>query len=292
MSAASAARLLLLGFSWGIGFLFINLAAPSFGPILLVALRVAIGGLVLLAYARSLGLAVHWRANWRLFLALGALNSSIPFVLVAYGQLRVEASLAAILICIAPMFSAVLAHIAGEERIGLRRLAGLVAGVAGVAILLGWAPPDTVTEGFPPRAVAIALILAAALVYSFAAVYSRDTGKRAPGLILAGGSQIGGAVLLLPLLPAFWPTAMPTLEATASMIALALVCSALAFVLYFRLIADIGPVKTLTVNFIAPVFGVGSGVAILGEAFTPSMMAGAAVILVGTWLVLDPLRRS
>ena len=291
MSAASAARLVLLGFSWGIGFLFINLAAPSFGPILLVALRVAIGGLVLLAYARSLGLAVNWRANWRLFIALGALNSAIPFVMVAYGQLRIEASLAAVLICVAPMFSAVLAHIAGEERIGLRRLAGLITGVAGVAILFGWTPPDTVTEGFPPRAVAIALVLGAALVYSVAAIYSRDTGKRAPGLILAGGCQIGAAVLLLPLLPAFWPTAMPTLEATASMIALALVCSALAFVLYFRLIADIGPVKTLTVNFIAPVFGVGSGVVVLGEAFTPSMMAGAAVILVGTWLVLDPLRR-
>ncbi len=288
MTAPNFARLILLAFAWGITFLLIRVAAPVLGPVLLVESRVAIAGLVLLTYARALGLLPEFRARWRMYLMLGALNSALPFVLISYAQLRLEASFTAVLISTSPMFSALLGHALGEDRLSLRKLAGLGAGVAGVAILLGWHPADTASGNVLPRTASIVLVLGAALVYAIAAAYTRRQSGKAPGLMLATGSQLGAAALLLPLVPGTWPNAAPTVEAIACMLVLALLSSAFAFVLYFRLIADIGPVKTLSVNFIAPLFGVAGGVIALGEPLTASMVAGAAVILAGTWLALVP----
>lgn len=287
MTPASLVRLVLLAFCWGIAFLFVRVAVPEIGPLLLAELRVLIAGLLLLVYARSLGLLPDFRRHWRLYLLLGSLNSALPFVLIAYAQLRLEASLAAVLVSTAPMFSAVLAHVAGDERLNMRKLIGLAAGVAGIALLVGWTPSDEPAGSTLSKTTAIALVLCGALVYAIAAVYTRGRSGRAPGLILAAGSQLGAAALLLPLVPLAWPAAVPGAQAIACTLALALVSSAFAFVLYFRLIADVGPVKTLTVNFLAPVFGVAGGVIVLGEPLTVSMLAGAAVTLGGIWLTLD-----
>lgn len=290
MSPASLVHLVLLAACWGSAFLFVRVAAPAVGPVMLVEWRVLLGGLLLLAWARWLGHAPRFARHWRLYVGLGALNSAFPFALVSWAVLHLEASFAAVLVATAPLFGALLAHLTGEERLRPRKALGLVGGVIGVAVLLGWSPQGAED---PLRWAAVAAAMGAACLYAFAAAYSRRHAGAASGPVLAAGCQLGAAALLLLMLPldaliAGPATAPLTPAVIGSMAALVLFSSALAFILYFRLIADVGPVRTLTVNFLAPLFGVAGGVLALDEPLTPAIGAGTAIILAGMWLVLTP----
>jgi drug/metabolite transporter (DMT)-like permease len=196
------------------------------------------------------------------------------------------AAFAAILVATAPLFGALIAAVWAGEPLTARRVGGLLAGVAGVALLVGWNP-----TGAPlPPAWAIAATLGAAALFGVAANYTRLRIRDIPPLVTAAGSQLCAGALLLPLVAAVPPVAMPSAIEWASALALALLSSALAFLLYFRLIANVGAVKTLTVNFLSPLFGVSGGVLLLGEPVTANMVAGTAVILAGTALVLRTAR--
>lgn len=293
MPLRSMLDLLGLSLVWGLAFLFIRVAVPVLGPPLLVELRVLVAGLVLWAWVRMLGLHLGTVRDWPRFMMLGLLNSALPFLLVSYAELRVEASLAAVLVATTPLFSAVLAHLVGEERMDARKATGLTVGIAGVAILAGWSPGSRSVDDW----LALAALVGAAMVYACAGVYSRRRGAGTPPAVLAAGSQLGAAVLMLPLVEGHWPAALagatpaallqaPLAGALLCALALALLSSALAFVLYFRLIAAVGPVRTLTVNFLSPAVGVAGGVLLLGEPLTPAIVLGLAVVLAGTWLVL------
>lgn len=296
MPPASLVHLVLLAACWGSAFLFIRVAAPAIGPVALVEWRVALGGLLLLAWAawlhRAPGFLRGFARHWKLYLGLGALNSALPFALVSWSALRLEASFTAVLVATAPLFSALLAHASGEERLRPRKAAGLAAGACGVAVLLGWSPAASTD---PSWWLAVAAALGAAMLYAVAAAYTRRHAGAASGPVLAAGCQLGAAALLLLMLPldpliAGPATAPLTPAVIGSMAALVLFSSALAFILYFRLIADVGPVRTLTVNFLAPLFGVAGGVLVLGEPFTTAIAIGTAIILAGMGLVLAPGR--
>jgi drug/metabolite transporter (DMT)-like permease len=280
MSAADVGRLALLAAVWGLAFVFIRVAVVPLGPFALVALRLAIASVVLIIYVRWLGVALRGPGRWRKYAVVALFNSAVPFTLIAFAQQELTASYTVILVSTSPLWAALLAAAVLDEPLGLRRGAGLALGIAGVALLAGWSP-----AGAPPPAWTIACGLVAAALYAVAGVYTRLAVRDIPPLATAAGSQLAAAVLLLPFVPFAPPAAAPTLLEWANVIALALASSALAFILYFQLIRNIGPVRTLTVNFLTPVFGVGGGALLLGERITANMIAGTGLILLGTALV-------
>jgi drug/metabolite transporter (DMT)-like permease len=192
------------------------------------------------------------------------------------------AAFAAILVATAPLFGALIAAVWAGEPLTARKAGGLVLGFVGVALVVGWNPADAAL----PPAWAIGATLGAAALFGVAANYSRLKAGGIPPLAMAAGAQLSAGLLLVPFIALVPPVAMPSPVEWGNALALALLSSGLAFVLYFRLIADVGPVKTLTVNFLSPLFGVSGGVLLLGEPVTANMITGTAVILAGTALVL------
>lgn len=286
MSAGDVGRLVLLAAVWGLAFVFIRVAVMPLGPVALVEMRQVIAGMVLVLYARSIGLSLEVRNRWRIYLPIALLNSALPFVLIAAAQRELTASYTVILVSTSPLFAALISAVALDDPLTLRKTGGLVLGIAGVALLIGWNPSAL---DLPPLW-AIAAVLAAALLYAIAGVYTRIRAQGIPPMATAAASQLASAALVLPFVAVGPPAAMPTALEWLNVIALALLSSALAFILYFQLIRNIGPVKTLTVNFLTPLFGVGGGALLLGERITANMLGGAAVILVGTALVLGGAR--
>jgi drug/metabolite transporter (DMT)-like permease len=288
MSPADAGRLVLLAAVWGLAFVFIRVAVMPLGPVALVELRQVIAGVVLVLYARSIGLSLDVRDRWRVYLPIALLNSALPFVLIAAAQRELTASYTVILVSTSPLFAALISAVALNDPMTLRKTSGLLLGIAGVALLIGWNPAAL---NLPP-VWAIGAALAAALLYAIAGVYTRIRAQGIPPMATAAASQLASAALVLPFVVVAPPTAMPTALEWLNVVALALLSSAAAFILYFQLIRNIGPVKTLTVNFLTPIFGVGGGALLLGERITSNMLGGAAVILVGTALVLGGAARA
>ena len=287
MSAADLLRLVMLAACWGLAFVFIGVAVHPLGPCALVEVRALLATLVLFVYARLSGARLDLGRHWRLYLIIGALGSAIPFVLVALAQTVLSASYSVVLLSIAPLLSALVALVWLGERPTLRKTSGLLLGLAGVALLTGL----RTDHGDAPPLWAVLIALAAAALYGVSAVFSkRNAGGIAP-LALATGSQLGAAILLLPLALAFPPSAAPTVIEWLNVVALALFSSALAFILYFHLIDSIGPVKTLSVNYLTPVFGVAGGVLALGEPLTANLLGGMALILIGLTLVIGSAKR-
>jgi drug/metabolite transporter (DMT)-like permease len=288
MSAGDVGRLVLLAAVWGLAFVFIRVAVMPLGPVALVELRQVIAGVVLVLYARSIGLSLDLRDRWRIYLPIALLNSALPFVLIAAAQRELTASYTVILVSTSPLFAALISAVALNDPLTLRKTSGLVLGILGVALLIGWNPAAL---DLPP-VWAVGAVLAAALLYAIAGVYTRIRAQGIPPMATAAASQLASAALVLPFVAVAPPIAAPTLLEWLNVIALALLSSAAAFILYFQLIRNIGPVKTLTVNFLTPIFGVGGGALLLGERITANMLGGAAVILVGTALVLGGAARA
>lgn len=277
MTAADAARLVALAAIWGASFLFVRIAAPVIGPVATADLRMLIAGAALLLYYAVSGFDAQWRLRWREYLAIGALNSAAPFLLYAYAALELSVGLLAVLNATSPMWAALLGALLLREPLTPTRAAGLAIGMAGVAMVSG-AEAST-------RWLSIAAGLGAALCYALTGIALRRWGRGAPARGMAVGTQLTGGLLLLPLL-ALAPPGNLTPGIAAAMLALGMVCGALAYILYFRLIADIGATGALTVTYLIPLFGVLWGALALGEGLTAMRVLGALVVTAGTLLVL------
>ena len=282
MKGADFARLLLLAAIWGGAFVFLRVAAPVLGAVWTSEIRVLLGGLALLAWLRLSGVDVGLRRHARAYFLLGATIIALPFALFAYAATQAPASLLAIVNATSPMFGIAWSAAFGDERLTARRLAGLVLGVAGVALIAG---PQDAGAG-PQLHLAIAAALCAACAYGATGVLMKRVAGGAAPRGMAAGNQLGAALALLPLLPAALPHAAPSPLVVANVLALALLASGVAFVLYFRLIADIGATRALTVTYLIPLFGVLWGALFLGEAITLSMLGGGTLVLLGTFFVL------
>jgi drug/metabolite transporter (DMT)-like permease len=280
MRRADTARLVLLAAIWGASYLFNRIVAPTFGPVLTAELRTLIGGIALAAYFAAAGFDPEWRRWWRQYLLVAIFSSALPFVLWAYAALSVGAGLLSVLNATSPMWGALCSALLLRERLNARQVAGLAIGLAGVAVLT---QPQGGTELHYPS---IAAALAAALSYGLIATYIKGWARDVPSRGLAVGTQLAAGVVLIPFIPLWPPHAAPTPLVAASMLALGLVCGAVAYVLYFRLIADIGATGALTVTYLIPVFGVVWGAVFLGETVSAWMLAGAALVILGTAFVL------
>lgn len=280
MTRRDLVDLLLLAMLWGGSFLFMRMATPEFGPIAMVETRVAVAALMLFALVLRQRGARELRANWRALAVIGATNSALPFTLFGYAMLSVTAGFGAILNATSPLFGAVIAYVWLRERLPALRIAGLVAGFAGVGLLV-WGRPSFTLNG---DGWAIAAALLASLSYGIAPNYTKRHLGGVSSLVVATGSQISAALLLLPFAVVFWPAQNPSAGAWAATIVLGLASTGLAYILYFRLIANIGPTRAIAVTFLVPPFGMLWGALFLGEAVTLSMLSGCAVILFGTAL--------
>ena len=281
MANADYARLLLLAAIWGGAFPFMRVAAPAFGPAWTAELRVLLGGLALLAWFRLTGYDALLLRNARAYLKIGAIGIALPFALYSFAAMHAPASLLSILNATAPMFGIAWSASFGDERLTARRVAGLALGSAGVALIVG--PVDASAE--PLFYWAVAAALGACCAYGAVGVAMKRWSGGAPPRAMAAGNQLAAALLLVPLLPLLPPPGTPTPLAAACLVALALLGSAVAFPLYFRLIADVGATRALTVTCLIPLFGVLWGWLFLGEALPGAALAGGVLILAGTALV-------
>jgi len=281
MRRADAARLVLLAAIWGGAFPFMRVAAPALGAIWTAELRVLIGGLALLAWLRLAGVEVGLRAHARAYLVVGSIGIALPFALYAYAATHAPASLLSIVNAASPMFGLAWSAAFGDERLGAAKLAGLGLGLAGVALIAGPAPD----AGDAQFGWAIAAALGACCAYGVVGVLMKRFAGDVSGRTMGAGNQLAAALVLAPLLPFALPPDAPSGLVVANVLALGLLASGVAFLLYFRLIADVGATRALTVTYLVPLFGVAFGVVFLGESLAASALAGGVLIVAGTVLV-------
>lgn len=291
MSRRYQFEFVLLAALWGASFLFMRVAAPEFGPLPLMLLRCLVGALVLLPIAwvqRGGGRLVREaRASSGRLLFAGTLNSAIPFALFGFAALTLNAGFSSILNATAPIFGAIVAFFWLKERLTPWRVAGLAIGVAGV-VVLSW-EKASFREG-SAAGWAIVACLAATFCYGIAGNFAKRHLADVHPLTVATGSQLGATIVLLVPGLAVWPQQPPSAAAWASVLALGSACTGLAYVLFFRLIANVSASAALSVTFLIPVFGIGWGWLFLAETLDPSMLVGGAIIVLGTALATGMLR--
>ncbi len=278
--------LLSLSVLWGGSFFFAKVALTELQPLTVVFCRVAFAALALNVVLVALGRPLFRDGTpWRSFAAMGLLNNLVPFGLIFWGQTQIASGLASILNATTPLFSLLVAHfIAHDERIGGLKLGALLLGLGGVAVLMG------------PRAIVAApdiagqlACLGAALSYALAGVYGRRFSRMGVAPLDAAAGQVtASAMLILPIMlmvdrPWELP-ALPSLPTWSALMGLALLSTALAYVLYFRILAVAGPTNLLLVTFLIPVTAIGLGALVLGERLQPQQFAG--MLLIGLALAL------
>lgn len=279
MNTASFVRLLSLAAIWGGSFLFMRIGAPVLGPALLIEFRVAFAALFLALVALTLKKRLEWQRHWRHYLILGFFNSALPFLLFAFAAKTLSASILSVLNATAPIWGALIGAVWTRQALAPRAWLGLVLGMCGVALLVGF---DKITA-LTGANWAIGAALLAAFSYGIATTYAKGA-KAVEPFANAHGSMWAAALLVLPALPFFPAPAMPSVGVMGAVVALGVVCSGLAYLLYFRLVQDVGATSALTVTFIVPVFGILWGSLFLSEVIGWYTIVGSAIVIVGTAL--------
>ncbi|WP_245421803.1 DMT family transporter [Rhodoplanes serenus] len=281
MSPVDWAMLLGLSLLWGAAFYFAKVAVAEVPAMTISLVRVSV--------AAPIMLALCWRAaelrllppNWWPFVVMGILSNAVPFALIAWSQTRIGSGLAAVLNATTPLFAIVLAHLTTtDDRITPARATGLLLGLAGVAVMIG---PGVVVGGIGGHLAGEMACLAAAALYAVGALYARRYRHLSPNVI-GGGQAVASIVLLLPpvlLLDRPWTLPMPSGAAIAALLALGAFSTALAYILYFRVLARAGATNALLVTFLIPVSALLLGIAFAGERLEPHQIVGMAGIAAG-----------
>jgi drug/metabolite transporter (DMT)-like permease len=288
---AELALLLLLATLWGGSYTFIKLGVATIPPITLIAVRTAIAGVLLLAVMRARGVRLPKdAATWRRFLFQACLNSVIPWTLIAWGERSLDAGLATILNSTSPVFAFFLTlAITRHEEVPLRKLFGVLAGMAGVCLIVG----VQAFHGLGEQLVAQLAVVAATICYAGGAIFSRGF-KGLDPMAPAAGSLLCGAAILIPaslLLDRPW-TLAPSPGSTLALLALAIFSTALAFVIYFRLVLTLGSIATTAQSYLRVPIGVAIGAVFLGETLSPTAWIGLACVVVGVAAMTMPAPKT
>ena len=277
--------LLVLSVLWGGSFFFGKIAVGEWPPLMVVLSRcvLAAGVLYLVLRARGLDLAVGG-AMWRSFFAMGLLNNLIPFCLIFWSQTQLPSGLSAILNATTPVFGVIVVHLFGQnERATPLKLFGVFAGLCGVAILMG----SDALSGLNASLLAQLAALGAALSYGFAGLYGRRF-RDLPPLVTAAGQLSATSLMMLPVVMVFappWALPVPSWQAAGALVGLALVSTALAYVIFFEIMRRAGGTNAMLVTFLIPVSAILLGVGLLGESLLPHHFAGMAAIFAGLALI-------
>lgn len=290
MKSRDLADLLLLAALWGASFLFMRLGALEFGAVALAAVRVTGATLCLLPLLLSRRLGPVLRQHWKPIFAVGLLNSALPFVLYSYAALAISAGLSSIFNATTPLWGALVAWLWLHDRLDRMRVAGLVIGFAGV-IWLAW-DKASFRPGVdaPASGSAVLACLAATLLYGVAASFTKRHLSGVHPLATATGSQLASALVLAGPAWVWRPAAWPGTQAWLAAALLAVLCTGVAYVLYFRLIGNVGPANAMAVTFLIPAFAVLWGALFLGEIVGATMVGACLVILLGTALATGLVR--
>ncbi|MCU6496940.1 DMT family transporter [Rugamonas sp. A1-17] len=280
MSTANLFRLILLAAIWGGSFLFMRIAAPVLGAAVLIEYRVLFASLFLAAIALALKKPLNLRQHWKHYLILGLFNSALPFLMFAFAARTLSASLLAVLNATTPLWGTLIGAVWTRQMVSAKVMLGLALGACGVALLVGF---DHVTAK-PGAGIAIAAVLFASFNYGIASNYAKQA-KTVEPFANAHGSMWASTLLVLPALPFFPAPGAPTVGILGAVLALGVLCSGVAYLIYFRLIQDVGPSSALTVTFLSPLFGILWGVMFLQESVGWYTFAGAAIVITGTALV-------
>lgn len=284
MSNANLLRLLLLGAIWGTSFMLMRIASPVLGPMLTTFGRALLGALALYAFARMRGVDFAWKRNARAYLVIGLFNTAIPFALFAWSALYIPSSYMATMNSLAPVFTGMFGYLLLKERLTATRMIAFVLGLLGVAVLVGVGPTAVTLHTI----LGVLAGMGAAVCYGFAATYTRMRASNIPSLAAATGSQFAASLALLPFaLPAV-PHAMQTAtpHVLLAVAFLGVVCTGIAYALFFHLISAEGASKAITVTFLVPATASLWAWMLLGEPVTLGTVAGIAVVLAATSIAL------
>lgn len=277
--------LITLSIVWGGSFFFGEVALQELQPFTVVLGRVGFAAIGLMVLVYATGLRMPWTPGlWGAFFIMGAINNFIPFSLLLWAQTEIASGLASILNATTPLFTVVLAHVlTSDEKMTRTRVAGVAAGIAGVAVMIGL----EVLEGLTTNVVAQLLVLASALSYAFAGIYGRRF-KEQPPLVTATGQVTASTVMILPValyLDQPWLIPGVSVITWGAILGIAFLSTALAYVLYFRILSTAGATNLLLVTFLIPVSAILLGTLVLGEVLEPKHFAGMALIALGLALI-------
>ncbi len=270
--------LIALGVIWGIPYLFIKIAVETFSPGALVFLRVALAAIILLPIVLARGQWRSLRGHWRWVIAFALVEMAFTWTALNWAEERITSSLAALLIALVPLVTALLARFVGlDDRLTGSRVVGLVIGFMGVGILVGF---DLTGGDLPVLAAMVIVVLGYALG---PILVDRKLGEL-PSLAVIAGAMVVNTIIFAPVAALTWPSEPIPPRAWISVLILGAICSALAFIVFFRLIAEVGPSRTTLITYINPVVAVILGIVVLSEPLTLGMVAALPLILLGSWL--------
>ena len=292
MKPVETLALILLAALWGASYLFIRVASPVIGPVLLVEVRLLLAAAVLLLYALARGQKPVTFDHWPSFVVLGLVNAAVPFTLVAIAELRLTASVTSILSATNPMFTAAIAAFVLRDSLDIRRCIGLALGFAGVVIVVGWSAPAIDAS----VVLAAAAALVAMLCYASGSVYAVVRLPNTSPLTLATMQQLTAALVLAPVAAvvavARPPTTAPSPSVMLAVVALAVLSTSVAYLLFFFLLNRVGPTRTATTSYLVPVFGIVWGATFLHEPVPLGMIVGSVAVGLGLALVLGRIGGS
>jgi len=288
MRLRDAIDLLLLAALFGASFLFMRIAAPAFGAYALAALRVGIAALLLMPIALVREGAAELRSNWKALTIMGFFTAALPFACFSYAALTLPAGVSALLNSTTPLWAAIIAWIWLRDRLTSWRILGLAIGFAGALVLFGTPVPDSADS---KAYLAYLAALAAPLSYGVAASYGQRHLGHMSALVNSTGSLAAAGLMLL--VPAWltWPQAPIPWQAWLAVTLLASLSTAFAYILFFRLLSRVGPVGTVSVTYLVPLFGLTWGALLLQEAITSTMIVAGCIILLGTTFATGILPR-
>lgn len=275
-------QLVLLGMIWGSSFMFQRITVPAIGVMPTAAGRLALSAMVLVAALALMRRRLDWRAHWRDYFMIGLISAALPFAFFAFAAKSLPAGYSAVLNATVPLFTVLIVWAAGT-RPSASKLVGVVVGILGVVTLarFGALEPSWMTTA------AFAACLAASVLYAFNARTLSARFKTADPLVVAAGSQLGAALALAPFGLSSLPAQMPALGALAALLALGVICTGLAYGLFFRLIREAGSERAVTVTFLVPVFAQVWGALFIGEAITWASAIGCALVLFAVALIFE-----
>jgi drug/metabolite transporter (DMT)-like permease len=277
--------LLVLAALWGASFIFMRIAAPELGPVVLGFMRAAIAALFLLPFLLLRAGTTDIKTHWKKLAMVGILNSAIPFFLLAFATLSLSGGFASIVNATAPLWAAVIAWIWLSEKLDGSRTAGLIIGFAGVVVLV-W---NKAGIDLPGVFLAVLAAISAAFFYGLGANFTKRYMQGINTLVVASGSMVAAAIVLLPGAMLYWPADPVSTQAWVAISIMGIASTGIAYVLYFRLIVNVGPAKAITVTYLVPGFAVIWGAMFIDEKLTMNMVIGCAIILTGTALATGML---